>query len=174
MHDQHGEHHHHRSGHSPRSRTATSSTVSSTAQESQNSEILVDVANVAFTNRNEPHATGSVENVLAMRQALVDLGFHPIFIADASLKYKVDHPEKLDQLEQEGRIKQAPAGTQADYFLLAYACQENLPIVSNDVFRDRQDEFPKAFERRVPFMIIDGKVILDHERLPHNGSESGR
>jgi len=100
-----------------------------------------------------------------MRRALVDLGFRSIFIADASLRYKVDHPEELSQLEQEGRILQAPAATQADYFLLAYARQENLSIVSNDTFRDRRAEFPDGFARRVPFMIVDGRVILDLERL---------
>ena len=134
--------------------------------------ILVDAANVAFTNRNQPNAKGCVENLRVMRSALVGLGYHPTFIADASLKFEVDDPEALNQLEQDGRILQAPAGTQADYFLLADARRENLPIVSNDAFRDRQAEFPDAFERRVPFMIVDGRVILDFENVSHLESAS--
>lgn len=128
--------------------------------------ILVDAANVAFTNHDEPHARGSVDNILAMRRALVSLGYQPIFIADASLRYAVDHPELLNELEESGEILQAPAGTDADYFLLAYAERQGLPIVSNDVFRDRRDEFPEASRRRVPFMIVDGEVILEQEQLP--------
>lgn len=128
-------------------------------------EILVDAANVAFTNRDEPGERGSVNNILKMRQALVELGFRPIFIADASLKYAVDNPDELARLEQSDQILEAPAGTDADYFLLAYSEREGLPIVSNDVFRDRRAEFPHAARRRVPFMIVDGEVIVDEERL---------
>lgn len=128
-------------------------------------EILVDAANVAFTNHNQPGDRGSVENILKMQQALIELGYRPIFIADASLKYAVDHPEALTRLEQSGQILEAPAGTEADYFLLAYSEREGLPIVSNDIFRDRRAEFPRAVRRRVPFMIVDGEVIIDRERL---------
>ncbi|HVC32498.1 MAG TPA: hypothetical protein VNL16_03205 [Chloroflexota bacterium] len=162
MHDHaphhHDHHHHHEGAHGP------GDTERPTANPSQT--VLVDAANVAYTNRNESNDKGSLENILDMRKALVDLGYHPIFIADASLKYGVDHPEQLNDLEQSNQILQAPAGTQADYFLLAYARRENLPIVSNDAYRDRQDEFPEAFRRRVPFMIVDGQVIIDRERLP--------
>src|SRR5579884_1372829 len=89
-------------------------------------EILVDAANVAFTNHNQPGDHGSVENILKMQQALIELGYRPIFIADASLKYAVDHPEDLTRLEQSGQILEAPAGTEADYFLLAYSEREGL------------------------------------------------
>ncbi len=130
-------------------------------------QILVDAANVAFTNHDQPGDRGSVDNLIRMRRALVNLGYEPVFIADASLRHEVDHPEELDALEQSGQILQAPAGTQADYFLLALAEREHLPIVSNDVFRDRRREFPDASQRRVPFMIIDGEVILDLEHLHH-------
>ena len=34
-------------------------------------------------------------------------------------------------------ILQAPAGSQADYFILAYAEREKLHVVSNDTFRER-------------------------------------
>lgn len=156
--------HHHDHQHQDSSdRSQQSSAPSSSGNDNT---ILVDAANVAFTNHNEPHAKGSVENILAMRKTLEDLGYHPIFIADASLKYEIDDPHKLNQLEQSGQIKQAPAGTQADYFLLAYAKQQNLPIVSNDEFRDRKDEFSNSFHHRVPFVIINGNVVIDKERLP--------
>jgi hypothetical protein len=33
-------------------------------------------------------------------------------------------------------------------------------IVSNDLFRQYKNSFPKARERRVPFLIIEGNVII--------------
>lgn len=127
--------------------------------------ILVDAANVAFFNRDAPNAKASIDNLLAMHQQLERLGYRPIFIADAALKYKVDDQQRLDRLEQEGQILQAPAGTQSDYFLLALSTRENLPIVSNDVYRDRAAEFPEAVKRRVPFMIVEGDVLIERENL---------
>ncbi|MGH2457553.1 MAG: NYN domain-containing protein [Chloroflexota bacterium] len=168
MHPQHTtQHDHHESARSERQEPsgAASEPQASLRRHDGQKRILVDAANVAFTNRNRPNDKGCVENIRAMRRALVELGYDPIFIADASLRFEVDEPEELNQLEQAGKILQAPAGTQADYFLLADAKRENLSIVSNDTFRDRKDEFPNAFKRRVPFMIVDGRVIVDRERL---------
>jgi hypothetical protein len=126
--------------------------------------ILVDASNVAFTNRDQLGALGSVDNLRHMCEKLVSLGFRPIFIADARLRHEVDDPATLDQMEQRGEILQAPLGTQADYFLLALAEADHLSIVSNDSFRDRLDEFPQGVRQRVPFMIVDGEVILDFEK----------
>lgn len=178
----HHGHHHHSAEPSPRDQSAPNeqrqteaagttendrqAEAAAGAREEQNRPaILVDAANVAFFNRDAPEAKASVDNLLAMRRQLEGMGYRPIFIADAALKYKVDDKERLDHLEQEGRILQAPAATQADYFLLAYSTRENLPIVSNDVYRDRVDEFPEAVRRRVPFMIVEGKVIIERENL---------
>ncbi|HLH74702.1 MAG TPA: hypothetical protein VKX96_15550 [Chloroflexota bacterium] len=129
-------------------------------------KVLVDASNVAYENRNLPNAKPSVENILKMRERLEELGFCPFVIADASLRHWVDEPHRLNHLEQSGQIHQAPADTQADYFLLSLAEHDYLPIVSNDFYRDRIDEFPLAVkELRVPFMIADGQVVIDQERL---------
>ena len=40
------------------------------------------------------------------------------------------------------------------------------PGISNDFYHDREDEFPLAVkDLRVPFMIVDGQVVLEQERL---------
>ncbi|HEX5415958.1 MAG TPA: hypothetical protein VFZ25_09855 [Chloroflexota bacterium] len=129
-------------------------------------KVIVDTANVAYENQNGPNEKAKVENVLLMRQRLLSLGFCPIFIADASLRYNVDEPHKFDHLEQSGQIMQSPAGTEADYFCLSLAERDTLPVVSNDFYRDRELEFPiAARELRVPFMIVDNQVILEQEQL---------
>src|SRR5690348_5706763 len=71
--------------------------------------ILVDASNVAFTNRDQLGALGSVDNIRRMCEKLEALGFRPIFIADARLRHEVDDPETLDRMEQRGEILQAPA-----------------------------------------------------------------
>lgn len=132
----------------------------------QGREILVDTSNVAFTNHNRPGEKGSFENIEKMCDYLTSLGFKPVMIADATLRYKIDQPDRLDRLEKKNQIHQAPATTQADYFILQLAEQENLPIISDDAYRDRAREFPRAVHHyRVPFMIVDGTVVVDQERL---------
>lgn len=129
-------------------------------------KVVVDAANIAYENQNGPNDKAKMENILLMRERLDELGFCPIFIADASLRYNVDQPHKLNHLEQSGQIMQAPASTEADYFCLSIAEQDKLPIISNDFYRDRELEFPTAVkDLRVPFMIVDGQVILEQERL---------
>lgn len=129
-------------------------------------KVVVDTANVAYENQNGPNDKAKVENVILMRKRLESLGFCPIFIADASLRYNVDEPHKFNHLEQSGQIMQAPAGTEADYFCLSIAERDSLPVISNDFYRDREQEFPTAArDLRVPFMIVDNQVILEEERL---------
>lgn len=161
---QHGGHHGHHHGHAQEQHPASWSDAGERYLKNR-PRILVDAANVAFFNRDRPDARASVANLEAMRRHLESMGYQPIFIADAALKYKVDDERRLDHLEQDGKILQAPAATEADYFLLAYSARENLPIVSNDVYRDRDEEFPEAVQRRVPFMIVEGTVIIDREKL---------
>jgi hypothetical protein len=127
--------------------------------------IIADAANVAFTNRDKPDVKGSVEQIHQMKKALEELGFRPIFIADASLRHHIDDQQRLERMQHAGDVLQAPAGTEADYFILSYAHQEGVAIVSNDTFNDRSEDFPEAWDRRVPFMIVEGEVILERDKL---------
>jgi hypothetical protein len=62
-------------------------------------------------------------------------------------------------------VRQAPAGTDADYFILSFARELKASIVSNDRFRDRIKQFPEARERVIRYMILNGEVVL--ERRTH-------
>ena len=64
-----------------------------------------------------------------------------------------------------GEIRQAPAGTDADYFILAFARELDAVVVSNDRFRDREKAFPEAMERIIRYMIVEGEVVF--ERRTH-------
>jgi Zc3h12a-like Ribonuclease NYN domain len=121
--------------------------------------ILIDGANVAWeapSSAKKPR----VSNIIAVKQALEELGFAPIIIVDASLKHHVDDPEQLEGLFGSAQVLQAPSGTMADYFLLKTAEERDAQVVSNDEFDQFKAEFPWIKRRRVPFMIVSGSVQL--------------
>ena len=60
-----------------------------------------------------------------------------------------------------GQIRQAPAGTDADYFILSFARELDASIVSNDRFRDRETAFPEARDRIIRYMILEGEVVFE-------------
>jgi hypothetical protein len=126
---------------------------------------VVDGANIAY---EELTADGKprVANLVAVRDALEKLGFDPIVMVDAALRHSVDDPRQLEGLLDKQLVLQAPAGTDADYFVLRTAQQQDGIVVSNDRFEDRRQEFPWLEQRRVPFMIVEGQVQLYRDRLP--------
>ncbi len=69
--------------------------------------------------------------------------------------------KKNDQDE----IYQAPAGTDADYFVLETADQNGAYGVSNDQYLPYQDRFPWIKQRRIPVMIVNGMVELYEPKL---------
>lgn len=106
-----------------------------------------------------------VSNLVAVRSALEERGFEPIIIADASLRHEVDDPRQLEALIDELDVRQAPAGTDADYFILETADRYKAQVVSNDEFESYRDEYPWIEERRVPLMIVNGQVEFYESKL---------
>ncbi len=128
--------------------------------------VIVDGANVAY---EEVSAGGDprVSNIISMRQALMDRGYSPVIIVDATLRHEIDDPEQLESLIDSGTIRQAPAGTDADYFILQTAERQEALVVSNDSFKNYRDEYSWLNDRKVPFMIIKGQIELHAPDLPH-------
>ena len=58
-------------------------------------------------------------------------------------------------------MHQAPAGTDADYFILSFAREMDARILTNDRFRDRAGEFSAERERIIRFMIMNDEVVLE-------------
>jgi hypothetical protein len=61
----------------------------------------------------------------------------------------------------DGFVRQAPAGTDADYFILSFARELNASVLSNDRFRDRMKAFPDVLERVIRYMIVQDEVVLE-------------
>jgi predicted nucleic acid-binding protein len=124
--------------------------------------VVVDGANVAY---EEKSAGGKprVANLTRVRRELEEKGFDPIIIIDASLKYEIDDQQQLETLIESQAVRQVPAGTDADYFILQVADQHDARIVTNDQYKDYRDQYPWIPERRLPYMIIKGDLHLYEE-----------
>jgi hypothetical protein len=128
--------------------------------------VLVDGSNVAHSIQGEPP---HVANIIAVRDKLREEGFEPIIVADAALRHQIDDPARYEKLVEDGQVRQAPAGTDADYFILAFARELGAGIVSNDRFRDRIKQFPEARERVIRFMIVQDEVVLERRTHRRHG-----
>ena len=135
-------------------------------RETTSNVVIVDGSNVAHCTEGEaPH----VANLLAVREKLCDEGLEPIIVADAALRHQIDEPERYERMIEEGLVRQAPAGTDADYFILSFARELGASIVSNDRFRDRIKQFPEARDRVIRYMIVQDEVVLERRTHRRHG-----
>ena len=120
--------------------------------------VLVDGSNVAHSTEGEK---AQLANIVAMRAKMQEEGFDPVVVVDAALRHQIDDPAGFERLVESGVVRQAPAGTDADYFLLSFARELDARIVSNDRFRDRLGAFPDAADRLIRYMIVEREVVLE-------------
>jgi hypothetical protein len=120
--------------------------------------VLVDGSNVAHSTEGEKARLG---NILAVRDKLNEEGLEPVVVVDAALRHQIDDPAGYEQLVDQGVVRQAPAGTDADYFILNFARELDARIVSNDRFRDHLRDFPDVPDRLIRYMIVEGEVVLE-------------
>ena len=126
---------------------------------------LIDGSNVA-------HATeggARLANILLVRDRLRAQGFDPIIVADAALRHQIDDGAHYESLVGAGEIHQAPAGTDADYFLLSFAKELDASLVSNDRFRDRSRQFAEVRRRIIRYMILADEVVFERRTAPRKG-----
>ena len=119
---------------------------------------IIDGSNVAHATEGD---SARLENILLVREKLLEEGLKPLVVVDAALRHQIDNSRDFERLVEAGDISQAPAGTDADYFILSFARELDALVVSNDRFRDRQKAFPEARENRIRFMIVNGEVDLE-------------
>jgi hypothetical protein len=120
--------------------------------------VLVDASNVAHANEG---ARASLANLLAGRDKLDSEGLEPVFVADAALRHQIDDPDGYERLVERGAVRQAPAGTDADYFILTFARELGAAVLSNDRFKDRIEQYADVRERIIRYMILEGEVVLE-------------
>ena len=119
---------------------------------------IVDGSNVAHSSEGEQAILGNIRLVC---EKLIEEGYEPIVVADAALRHQIDDPQEFERLVEVGKIRQAPAGTDADYFILAFARELDASVVSNDRFKDRIASFPEARERAIRYMIVNEEVVFE-------------
>ena len=128
------------------------------AQERAERIVIVDGSNVAHsTEGGQPRLANTTLNMEKLRQE----GYEPIVLADAALRHQIDDAGKYERMVDAGEIRQAPAGTDADYFILSFAREMDAGVVSNDRFKDRLQAFPEARENVIRFMIVNDEVVLE-------------
>src|SRR3954469_22619495 len=120
--------------------------------------VLVAGSNVAHSSEGD---RVRLDNIVAVCDKLREEGYEPLVLADAALRHQIDDKAEYERMIDAGLIRQAPAGTDADYFILAFARELDAPIVSNDRFRDRQRAFPDAAKRLIKYMVMKGEVVLE-------------
>ena len=120
--------------------------------------VLVDASNVAHATEG---GEARLRNIELVQQKLREEGLEPIVVADAALRHQIDDKAGYERLVDDGKVHQAPAGTDADYFILSFAREMDARILTNDRFRDRARDFPKERNRVIRFMIVDGEVVLE-------------
>ena len=124
----------------------------------QSPRVLVDASNVAHATEG---GEARLRNIQLVREKLREEGLEPIIVADAALRHQIDDKPAYEKLIDEGKVHQAPAGTDADYFILSFAREMDARILTNDRFRDRAKDFPRERNRVIRFMIVDGEVVLE-------------
>ena len=123
---------------------------------------VVDGSNVAYAVEGEGPR---LEHIRVVCRKLEEEGYRTVVFVDARLRHTIDDGDGYERMVDEGRIRQAPAGTDADYFILSFAREFDARVVSNDRFRDRESAFPDVADRLIRFMVVDGEVVL--ERRTH-------
>jgi hypothetical protein len=120
--------------------------------------VLVDGSNVAHSSEGDQPV---LSNIVAVCDKLREEGYEPLVLVDAALRHQIDDRAGYERLVESGVIRQAPAGTDADYFILSFARELDASIVSNDRFRDRQKSFPDVSKRLIKYMVMKGEVVLE-------------
>ena len=129
-----------------------------TAPQPTSERVIVDASNVAYSSEK---GSARLANVQLIRDKLTADGMTPILVADAALRHQIDDADGYEALVTAGEIQQAPAGTDADYFILTFARELDAAVLSNDRFKDRIAHFPDVKERIIRYMIVAGEVVLE-------------
>lgn len=131
------------------------------AAKSTEREIVVDGTNVLYWDGEK----AELSTLQAVVVSLVDKGYYPYIFFDASSRHHLKDKSLTEKsfarqlgLPQK-RVMVCPAKTDADAFILKFARDQKLPVVSNDRFGDRA-ALAKG-TRLVKGVIANGKPIFE-------------
>jgi hypothetical protein len=129
--------------------------------DSDRREIVIDGTNVMYWDGEQADLATlrSVVNTLLKRK------YAPVVFLDASSRHHLKD-KSLNERDfakalglPQSRVIVCPAGSEADAFLLKYAKEHDMPVVSNDQFRDRAQVAKKL--KIVKGVFARGKPILE-------------
>ncbi len=128
-------------------------------------EVVLDGSNVAYNSANRKDQKPRVANILLMVRFLKTKGFERVsVISDASLRHRIEDPEKLPELEEAAEYIEAPAEKPADVFIIQHVRNTHCLLVSNDTFREWKTQEPWVAENidyyRLTFLIRGEEVIM--------------
>lgn len=130
----------------------------------QDRMVVIDGSNVAHGSCGNKDSKATVRNIRLMIEFLKKHGFVEIIvIADAALRHRLEDKEELKNLPQDVEYIEAPAGRQADAFLLEYVRTKHCLVVSNDTFRDwkvRDEWMAQHIDYYRLSFIIKGEEVL--------------
>ncbi|MGH7505933.1 MAG: NYN domain-containing protein [Longimicrobiales bacterium] len=118
---------------------------------------VVDASNVA---NSAPSAKACLEYLTLLVARLEAEGVTPVVVADAGLSRRIDDRDGYLRMVEQGVIRVAPAGTEADELILELARELDAAVVSNDRFREWRQRYPGEVARRVGFRVRNGVAEL--------------
>lgn len=118
---------------------------------------VVDASNVA---NSAPSAVARLDYLRLLVARLEAAGLATIIVADATLLRRIDDRPGYLKLVEDGIIRVAPRGVEADAMILMLARQHDAVVVSNDRFDDWRKQYPDEVRRRVGFRIRNGSAEL--------------
>jgi len=124
-------------------------------------KLVVDITNILNLDRDQ-NGEIKINNILKVYNAVIELGYEPHMIADASMRHHLDYDNQYKDLEDKGIINQSPAGNKADEWVLEVAKREKCKFLTNDLYRDHRAEFGKdwIFNNRLTCLFSNGKFII--------------
>jgi hypothetical protein len=134
--------------------------------EYEEKKYVIDGANICWYGVNG-RTKSCLKNLILMLEELKSIGIKEdniLIFCDATLRHKIDQPNKYISLTRKKRIIETPAGIKTDEFILNYCLRHDDSLfISNDLFREYYDQLPDLhwiIHRRLTYLIIDEEVLI--------------
>ncbi len=130
--------------------------------------VYIDGSNVAWNNGSKKNGDRpNARNIIYVIEEIKKRNPKDIVtFCDANLKYEVEDKNILSEAKKKYDIREVPAGTKADTYIIGFAeKKKNAYVITNDTFGDYLKVNPKSIpywnEHRIAFMVDkDGRVVF--------------
>ncbi len=130
-------------------------------------QLLIDGNNLTRENSNGVKGNfPKYERIIPTIVFFQKLGLRVKVFVSSALKYRIDRRGKREGqqfrelIKKSPFIQETPAGIDDDEFILEAAAEFNAHILSNDRYREYNGLYKNVIKRRIPFMIVDERIII--------------